>query len=401
MAIYDAMFGDAWGQYLEHTKSRFQSLPQEPRAGLRRMALDFFDFNVADPARFQLMNQRVIPGFVPSPEAYAPSVEVMETFRGFMAGLGLRKQADIDLCVAIVGVSSRHSSPMTQVAPGGDVWCPAPWTCTPTRSACDHTSAPHPRRRSHDPHRRLAEHSSTSPAIDHKTAMRLAATEYGRDRRRVGRPLRRGLGPSDRLPRVDGRASSSLTSTAWPAWLRRPWRCSASRRLQRAWVEGSTHSLRTRSTSSARSRRADLVDGMRRLAPRAAKGRRRVPAFVRARTLPEQQVVDGVEEAWTIGFVIDVILTRDPWMHRIDLARATGREMTLTADHDGVIVDDVVREWAGRHGQAYRLELTGPAGGAWSAGQDGAAVEMDAVDFCRTLSGRDEGVGLLATQVPF
>ena len=103
MAIYDAMFGDAWGQYLEHTRSAAQSLPEEPRARLRRMAQDFFDFNVADPPRFQLMNQRVIPGFVPSPEAYAPSVEVMETFRGFMTGLGLGKQADIDLCVAIVG----------------------------------------------------------------------------------------------------------------------------------------------------------------------------------------------------------------------------------------------------------------------------------------------------------
>ena len=49
------------------------------------------------------MNQRVIPGFVPSPEAYAPSVEVMETFDVLMAEMGLRKQADIDLFVAIVG----------------------------------------------------------------------------------------------------------------------------------------------------------------------------------------------------------------------------------------------------------------------------------------------------------
>ena len=140
---------------------------------------------------------------------------------------------------------------------------------------------------------------------------------------------------------------------------------------------------------------------MRRVGPKAAKGRRRVPAFLRARTMPERQVVDGVEEAWTIGFITDVILTRDPWMHRIDLARATGRELVLTADHDGVIVDDVVREWADRHGQAYRLTLTGPAGGSWSAGQDGEVIEMDAVEFCRVISGREEGVGLLATQVPF
>lgn len=37
-------------------------------------------------------------------------------------------------------------------------------------------------------------------------------------------------------------------------------------------------------------------------------------------------------------------------MHRIDISRATGRPLTLTADHDGVLVADVVHEWAGRHG---------------------------------------------------
>jgi uncharacterized cupin superfamily protein len=101
-----------------------------------------------------------------------------------------------------------------------------------------------------------------------------------------------------------------------------------------------------------------------------------------------------------------VILTRDTWMHRLDLARATGRDPVHTADHDGVIVADVVAEWARRHGQPYRLELTGPAGGSWSCGTGGEEIVMDAADFCRVLSGRPgpEGGqpwGLLATQVPF
>ena len=52
-------------------------------------------------------------------------------------------------------------------------------------------------------------------------------------------------------------------------------------------------------------------------------------------------------------------------MHRLDIARATGHAPVLTADHDGVIVADVVAEWARRHGRPYRLELTGPAGGVW------------------------------------
>jgi hypothetical protein len=90
-------------------------------------------------------------------------------------------------------------------------------------------------------------------------------------------------------------------------------------------------------------------------------------------------------------------------MHRIDLARATGREPTLTPEHDGVIVADIVAEWAERHGQPYRLTLTGPAGGAWSAGDvDGAdRITLDAVEFCRILSGRESADGLLRTHVPF
>lgn len=117
--------------------------------------------------------------------------------------------------------------------------------------------------------------------------------------------------------------------------------------------------------------------------------------------MPVPQEVNGREEEWTIGYLTETILTRDPWMHRMDIARATGREPVLTPDHDGVLVADVVAEWAGRHGLPYRLRLTGPAGGSWSAGSDGPDIEMDAIDFCRVLSGRDSGDGLLTTEVPF
>ena len=114
----------------------------------------------------------------------------------------------------------------------------------------------------------------------------------------------------------------------------------------------------------------------------------------------------ALAETWSLGYLIDVILTRDTWMHRLDLARATGQAPTLTADHDGVIVADVVLEWARRHGRPYRVELTGPAGGCWSSGIGGDEIVMDAADFCRVVAGRpgpagDGPVGLLVTQVPF
>lgn len=110
---------------------------------------------------------------------------------------------------------------------------------------------------------------------------------------------------------------------------------------------------------------------------------------------------DEADGAWTCGYLFDVILTRDTFMHRIDISRATGRPMVATADHEGVIVDDVVREWAGRHGAPYALVLHGPAGGRWGSGHGSEGLEMDPFEFCRVVSGRTPGVGLLTTQVPF
>jgi len=97
----------------------------------------------------------------------------------------------------------------------------------------------------------------------------------------------------------------------------------------------------------------------------------------------------------------DTILTRDSWMHRSDIAQALGRPMELTREHDGAVVADVVADWARRHGQSYHLILTGPAGGRWSSGATGEAISLDAEQFCRILSGRGTGAGLLATFVPF
>jgi uncharacterized protein (TIGR03083 family) len=145
-----------------------------------------------------------------------------------------------------------------------------------------------------------------------------------------------------------------------------------------------------------------LVERFAALGPKAARGRRRTPSFVRGRTMPERFLVNGPEpEAWTFGYLVDVILTRDTWMHRTDIALATGTPMTLTADHDGVIVADVVQDWASRHGESFALTLGGPAGGTWTSGDGGPSYDLDAVDFCRILSGRGAGEGLLKVQVPF
>src|SRR5205085_447716 len=106
---------------------------------------------------------------------------------------------------------------------------------------------------------------------------------------------------------------------------------------------------------------AEIVAQLRALAPRNARWRssRRL-----MRKLPlKNDMRDGSVETWKLAYLVDTILTRDTWMHRVDLARATDHPMTLTPEHDGRLVADAVAEWASRHGQPYTLHLTGPAGG--------------------------------------
>jgi uncharacterized protein (TIGR03083 family) len=149
---------------------------------------------------------------------------------------------------------------------------------------------------------------------------------------------------------------------------------------------------------------ARIIERFAETGPRAVTWRRRVPGVIRNRRLPELQRVNGAEETWTLGFLFDVILTRDPWMHRTDLAQATHTPLDLTAEHDGIIVAGVVEEWADRHGKDFDLILTGPAGGRWTVGDNGPVINLDAIEFCRVLSARRDPVGLdelLSTEVPF
>lgn len=143
----------------------------------------------------------------------------------------------------------------------------------------------------------------------------------------------------------------------------------------------------------------ELIERLAAAGPTAARwrGRRRL-----LRLMPmKQDPGDGTTETWRMGYLVDVILTRDTWMHRSDLADAVGTPMSLTADHDGRLIADVVAEWARRHGRPFTLELTGPAGGRYRQGSGGDVITVDAVEFCRILSGRGTGHGLLAQRVPF
>jgi uncharacterized protein (TIGR03083 family) len=142
----------------------------------------------------------------------------------------------------------------------------------------------------------------------------------------------------------------------------------------------------------------ELVAAIRAAAPRALAGRASLTAEERAMPYDPGPPFDG---PWTRGYLVDVVHTRDPWMHRVDIARATGTDLVLTRGHDGRLVADVVADWARRHGRPFALILGGPAGGGFVAGGGGDRYELDAVEFCRIVSGRAAGDGLLGRAVPF
>lgn len=142
-----------------------------------------------------------------------------------------------------------------------------------------------------------------------------------------------------------------------------------------------------------------LVAACRAVGPRATRGRFRVPRVLLDRVTLTNET-GGAVERWTLGYLVETILTRDPWMHRSDISEATGVPMDLTASHDGVIIADVVTEWASRHSHPYDLVLTGPAGGRFTRGVGGEQITSDAEGFFRAVGGRGGQVsGLRAVQV--
>ena len=142
---------------------------------------------------------------------------------------------------------------------------------------------------------------------------------------------------------------------------------------------------------------AQLLEELTAVAPRAVRARARLPRLIRAMPMRFGPPL-GTQP---LGYLYDRILTRDAWLHRVDICRAVDRPLVLTADHDGRIVADVVDEWAQLHGRPFELVLTGPAGGTWRQGTAGDRIELEAIAFCRILSGRASGDGLLATRVNF
>jgi uncharacterized protein (TIGR03083 family) len=136
----------------------------------------------------------------------------------------------------------------------------------------------------------------------------------------------------------------------------------------------------------------ELVAEFRENAPKAVRTRQRLPWPVGQLRLPMGPPLGFA----SIGYVMDTIFTRDQWMHRHDIALATGREMIFTPEHDGriqaLVVRDLGRKLEGQlKGQTIDLLLGGQSGSAFcfgSGSQADAVIEMDTSTFNRLASGR-------------
>ena len=116
-ALYDAMFADANRQLVDRMHTLKPS--RDPRAALKSYLGAFLDFAQEDPARYELLFQRHIPGFTPSPESFALAEVVLDGAVGRMRAAGVTRQGDID---CIVAVTAGLTEAQLSNDPGGRRW---------------------------------------------------------------------------------------------------------------------------------------------------------------------------------------------------------------------------------------------------------------------------------------
>jgi uncharacterized protein (TIGR03083 family) len=231
--------------------------------------------------------------------------------------------------------------------------------------------------------------------------MALAATEYERFT-----ALLRGLGPADWQSQtvcakwtVREIALHLLGEAEMNASVREMFHQQlAGRKLSKQ--RGDDHWIHGMNDIQVRERQhltpADVLTRWEHVVPKALAGRRNFPSFLRG----VRSDFGPVLEKRSFAYLMDQVITRDIWMHRIDISRAVGREPVLTPEHDGRLIADMVLDWATTHGHAFDLELTGPAGGHFTQGADGPSLRIDAIEWIWVISGRGTGSGLLTYLLP-
>jgi AcrR family transcriptional regulator len=121
-ALYDAMFADGNAELLRRTDAvaaDFAEGNAPPAEVLRAGSTTFFDFCLEDPARYQLLFLRTIPGFEPSEAAYALARESLDRAAAVLEAAGVGAPEQVDLWTALMSglVTQQMSND-----PGGDRW---------------------------------------------------------------------------------------------------------------------------------------------------------------------------------------------------------------------------------------------------------------------------------------
>ncbi|HVC14321.1 MAG TPA: TetR/AcrR family transcriptional regulator [Acidimicrobiales bacterium] len=115
--IYDAMFGQAAAEFEAFLAAPYPS--EQPRAALEEGVRRFFAFCTSDIPRYQLLFQRTIPGFEPSPESFAAAVRALAGTRQVLARNGVTGTRQVDLWTALTtGLVDQQISN----DPGGRRW---------------------------------------------------------------------------------------------------------------------------------------------------------------------------------------------------------------------------------------------------------------------------------------
>ncbi len=116
-AIYDAMFGQAATEFAARMAEPLDS--DGPHEALAAYARRFVEFCTGNPTRYQLLFQRTLPGFEPSPESFAPSIRALGNAQELLASHGITEERHIDLWTALItGLVDQQISN----DPGGDRW---------------------------------------------------------------------------------------------------------------------------------------------------------------------------------------------------------------------------------------------------------------------------------------
>ena len=120
MAIYDAMFAQGYAEILAATdEPRPTRSRPEAEARFRTEMRRFVDFCLADTVRYQLLFQRTIPGFVPSPQSMELANRNLARGRAGLEQLGLVAPEALDLLTAVItGLVDQQISN----DPGGRRW---------------------------------------------------------------------------------------------------------------------------------------------------------------------------------------------------------------------------------------------------------------------------------------